>query len=119
MRLLTLMKIPHTRLRFRIPPAFFGLLAVFVLAASLFAADASAPAPAPAPASGDNTAPAETRTETTHLNVFKLYMAGGYFMIPLTLCSVLAIAIIIERFSALRRDVVIPADFLPGLKQVW
>lgn len=37
-------------------------------------------------------------------------------MIPLTACSVLSLALIFERMVALRRSVVVPANFLPGLK---
>jgi biopolymer transport protein ExbB len=39
-------------------------------------------------------------------------------MYPLTLCSVLALALIVERFLALRRGVVIPRAFLAGLHLV-
>ena len=52
------------------------------------------------------------------LNVWDLYLKGGWFMYPLTACSVLAIALILERFVALRRETVLPPRFLQGLRGV-
>lgn len=43
--------------------------------------------------------------------VLELLMAGGYAMLPILLCSALALAIILERFWTLRRKSVVP----PGL----
>jgi len=48
--------------------------------------------------------------------VFELLRAGGWLMLPILLCSVVATAIVIERFWALRRQVVMP-DNLVG--QIW
>jgi biopolymer transport protein ExbB len=45
------------------------------------------------------------------VNVLELVRAGGWPMIPLLLLSVIALAIIVERFWSLRRKVVLP----PGL----
>jgi biopolymer transport protein ExbB len=45
------------------------------------------------------------------VNVLELVRAGGWPMIPLLLLSVVALAIIVERFWSLRRKVVLP----PGL----
>ena len=41
---------------------------------------------------------------------------GGYLMIPILLCSVISLAIIIERFVNLREDKVIPKDFFNRIK---
>lgn len=41
---------------------------------------------------------------------------GGYVMIPILFCSVLAVAIIIERFINLRESKVIPNDFFNRIK---
>ena len=44
------------------------------------------------------------------------YWAGGVFMHPIALCSIIALAIVVERMIALRRSATAPADFVPGLK---
>ncbi|MCF6226440.1 MAG: MotA/TolQ/ExbB proton channel family protein, partial [Xanthomonadales bacterium] len=44
--------------------------------------------------------------------------AGGWIMAPIILCSVLALAIVLERFWTLRRSKVIPAD-IPGKVEAW
>jgi len=41
---------------------------------------------------------------------------GGYLMIPILICSVISLAIIIERFVNLREDKVIPKDFFNRIK---
>jgi len=48
--------------------------------------------------------------------VLELLQAGGWLMVPILLCSVAATAIVIERFWALRRRVIMP-DNLVG--QIW
>lgn len=48
--------------------------------------------------------------------MFEIVKAGGWLMAPILLCSIMAIAIIIERYWALRYNKVIPKDQLP---QVW
>jgi biopolymer transport protein ExbB len=48
--------------------------------------------------------------------VFELMQAGGWLMVPIVLCSVVAMAIVVERFWALRRAVIMP-DNLVG--QIW
>ncbi len=48
--------------------------------------------------------------------MLELLQAGGYVMLPILLCSVVALAIIVERFWALRRKRVVP-DHL--VAQVW
>ena len=48
--------------------------------------------------------------------MFEIVKAGGWLMAPILLCSIIAIAIIIERYWALRYSKVVPKDQLP---QVW
>jgi biopolymer transport protein ExbB len=48
--------------------------------------------------------------------VFELFKAGGVVMIPLLICSIIAVAIIIERFWTLQRSKVVPKTLVP---QVW
>ncbi len=43
-------------------------------------------------------------------------LKGGYLMAPIVFCSVLAVAIIIERFINLRESKVIPDDFFNRIK---
>lgn len=82
---------------------------------------------APPSVQGQTTSPADTQAtaadnsatgDGAELNAWDLYLKGGWFMYPLTACSVLALALIIERGMALRRGLVIPARFLPGLRVV-
>ena len=47
--------------------------------------------------------------------MFELVQAGGWLMIPILLCSVLAAAIIIERTWTLRQKKVIPDKLLTGI----
>ncbi|MBO6556049.1 MAG: MotA/TolQ/ExbB proton channel family protein [Pseudomonadales bacterium] len=48
--------------------------------------------------------------------MFELVQAGGWLMIPILLCSVIAAAISVERFWTLRADQVAPRNLLA---QVW
>ncbi|MCV6639378.1 MotA/TolQ/ExbB proton channel family protein [Candidatus Albibeggiatoa sp. nov. NOAA] len=48
--------------------------------------------------------------------MFELFKAGGWVMIPLLICSIVAFAIIIERFWTLQRGKVVPKNLVP---QVW
>ncbi len=47
--------------------------------------------------------------------MFELVRAGGWLMVPILLCSVIALAIIIERFIALRRTRVIPDNVVQNV----
>jgi biopolymer transport protein ExbB len=40
--------------------------------------------------------------------VYQFFAQGGFFMVPLLICSVLAMAVILQRALALRRDLVMP-----------
>jgi biopolymer transport protein ExbB len=48
--------------------------------------------------------------------VLEIIIAGGWLMVPIILCSVLALAIVIERFWALREPKVVPGKLVG---QVW
>lgn len=48
--------------------------------------------------------------------MFELLEAGGWLMLPILLCSVAAVAIVIERFWALRRVVIMPDNLV---SQIW
>lgn len=50
--------------------------------------------------------------------MLEIVIAGGWLMVPIILCSVLAVAIIIERFLALRGGRVMPAA-VPGQVRTW
>lgn len=49
-------------------------------------------------------------------SVWDFVTKGGPMMIPIGLCSLVALAVIIERLVSLRRGNVIPSGFLPGLR---
>jgi len=51
--------------------------------------------------------------------VFELILKGGWVMVPLALCSVLAVASAIDRFLSVRREKIIPPGFIDGLKKVF
>lgn len=102
------------RRRFRLPPGFLGMLAVLVLGWSALG-QATAPATAPAqPAAAATTADPATAEENP--NLFELFRKGGPVMWVLAASSVFALAIVIERFYALRRGQVIPPGFMDGLR---
>ncbi|MCD6304119.1 MAG: MotA/TolQ/ExbB proton channel family protein [Planctomycetes bacterium] len=50
------------------------------------------------------------------MSFLQLLLKGGWFMVPIGLCSLLGLAVVIERLIALRRSVVIPPGFIDGLK---
>jgi len=50
--------------------------------------------------------------------VLELLMAGGWAMVPILLCSAIALAIILERFWSLRRAAVVPPE-LGGEVREW
>jgi biopolymer transport protein ExbB len=94
------------------------LVAVMVL---LVRAAALAQSTAPASAAVPTTAPAMTTADEPiipPLSPTDLFWKAGVFIWPLAACSVLSVALIIERFVALRRARVLPPEFLPGLRQV-
>lgn len=48
--------------------------------------------------------------------MFELIKAGGWVMLPIILCSTLALAIVLERFWALRRQRICPGNLV---SQIW
>lgn len=50
--------------------------------------------------------------------MLEIILAGGWLMVPILLCSTLAVAIVIERFWTLRRSKVLP-DGLSGMVEDW
>ncbi|MCW8829869.1 MAG: MotA/TolQ/ExbB proton channel family protein [Gammaproteobacteria bacterium] len=48
--------------------------------------------------------------------MFELVTAGGWLMVPIILCSIVAVAIIGERFWALKQEKVVPANLVA---QIW
>jgi len=71
--------------------------------------------PSTAPAATPSTQP----SASPNIPVIDLFFKGGFFMYPLAACSILAVAIIFERFLSLRRGQVIPKNFMKGLRGVW
>ncbi len=47
--------------------------------------------------------------------MYELVQAGGWLMIPILLCSVIAAGIVVERLWTLRRKKVIPEKLLTGI----
>jgi biopolymer transport protein ExbB len=93
-----------------IPPGFLGAAALLAIiyCGTAFARQAGVPATSPA---SSETVPSAADKQT----LWELFQAGGLFMWALLFCSILAIAIIIERAVSLRRSAVVPAGFMPGL----
>ena len=52
-------------------------------------------------------------------HVWDWFEKGGILMYPILLCSLLSVAIILERFIALQRKRVIPPAFLQRLQEFW
>jgi biopolymer transport protein ExbB len=48
--------------------------------------------------------------------VFEIIKSGGWLMLPIILCSIVAMAIIVERFWTLRRNKILPPELVA---QVW
>ena len=61
---------------------------------------------------------AEAISGSSIQSVWDFMVKGGPMMIPIGICSLVALAVIIERLLTLRRRSVIPPDFLPGLQAV-
>mgnify|MGYP000730503813 CR=1 FL=1 len=48
--------------------------------------------------------------------MFELIKNGGWLMLPIILCSIVAMAIVVERFWSLQRKKILPPDLVP---QLW
>jgi biopolymer transport protein ExbB len=75
-------------------------------------ADTDAPADAPTPQG-------ERVTKAEEISFLKLLLMGGWFMVPIALCSLLGLAISFERLIGLRRGAIIPPGFMQGLAGVF
>jgi biopolymer transport protein ExbB len=64
--------------------------------------------------------PAQGRCENVEVSVqvFELLEAGGWLMWPILLCSIVAMAIVLERFWALRRSAIMPDDLVSRIWQL-
>ena len=51
-------------------------------------------------------------------SIWDFMVKGGPVMIPIGVCSLVALSVVIERLISLRRRNVIPPGFLPGLRKV-
>ncbi|SVC58565.1 uncharacterized protein METZ01_LOCUS311419, partial [marine metagenome] len=50
--------------------------------------------------------------------MFELISSGGWLMVPIILCSVIAVAIIIERLWTLKKDSVAPVDLVKDIEHL-
>ncbi|MBN1669725.1 MAG: MotA/TolQ/ExbB proton channel family protein [Kiritimatiellae bacterium] len=85
-----------------------GILLVVLLAVLL-------PAVRPTPASAAPDGPAVTSKDEP-VSFMTLLRKGGPLMIPIGICSVLAVAIGLERLISLRREKLVPPGFMDGLR---
>ena len=108
-----------SRNRLRLPPAAMGVFAVLAIgvAAMSQVKAAGAQPVGTQPAATQSTTPKPA--EQPDPSLWELHKKGGYVMYALDLCSVIALAIIFERFFSLRRGRVIPTGFMAGLKAVY
>lgn len=51
-------------------------------------------------------------------SIWDFILKGGPMMIPIGVCSLIALAVSFERFLCLRRGRVIPSGFLPGIRKI-
>ena len=56
--------------------------------------------------------------ELEGINVFRLLVQGGYFMLPIVLMSLVVVTFSIERFFGLRKSRVLPDDMVAALGQL-
>jgi biopolymer transport protein ExbB len=96
-----------------------NLAATVLIAASILAQNPAAPPaagpPAAAPAAPAATAPANALEVSSALD---FVLKGGWPMVPIGICSLVAMAIIIERAMVLRRGRVVPRGFVNRLNEV-
>ena len=62
--------------------------------------------------------PTPASENAADLSFFQLLLKGGFFMIPIALTSLLGLAIVFERWLALRSSKVVPKRFVGGLRRV-
>ena len=54
----------------------------------------------------------------TSINIFRLFVSGGWLMVPIVLMSLLVVTFVIERSLALRRERVLPRELIRELGQM-
>jgi len=95
---------------------------VALLVTLCFAPLALAQAPLKGPLASDRadaapaSAPAESTPPVTRTSFLNLLTKGGWAMWPLAACSLMGLALAIERGLALRRSQIFPAGFVTGLE---
>lgn len=95
----------------------FAVLAIGI--AAMAQVKDAAPAAGTQPAAAAPAAPAVKAADQPDPSLWELHNKGGKVMWALDLCSILALAIIFERFFSLRRSRVLPTGFMAGLKAVY
>ena len=103
------------RRRFILPPWLAPALMLCVVVPMALSQEAGGPA-ATAPSADAGPEVEAQVIRTPEKSLLEWYWDGGVFMHPIALCSVIAVAIIIERLLTLRAGQIAPAGFLPGLK---
>lgn len=101
---------------FRVGAAWLVVAAIMAAVGRMCVAQPAGKVPAPAGATGQDAGPAR---KAVKMSMLELVRMGGYFMIPIGVCSLLGLAVIIERSIALRRGAVLPKGFMDGLKGVF
>lgn len=97
--------------------AFFGGVPIWlVVAAVVVIAAAACLAQQPEPLGPAGARIDQEEEEIPKMSMLELLLKGRWFMVPIGLCSLLGLAVIIERFVALRRGAIIPPGFMAGLK---
>jgi biopolymer transport protein ExbB len=95
------------------------LLKCLMLSVAILAVRAAMAAAPPMGDSMEGGTPAPQDAPVPSLSLVDLFRKAGVFIWPLTACSVLTVAIVIERAVALRRRRVLPPQFLAGLRGVY
>ena len=88
---------------------FFMVLGTLLLSSELFSQVQGPAAPALQAPEGE----AAAKEADTLLD---LLAKGGLLMVPIAICSVLAVYVIIWQFFALRRDRILPSGYLQNLR---
>lgn len=106
-----LISLKQSKRGFALLPALLVMWAILMVHTVASAQDQQQANPAP-------TVQADTPA-IPKLSPIQLFIAGGFFMYPLAATSIISVALIIERFAALRKTRIIPPRFLEGLKEVY
>jgi len=60
----------------------------------------------------------QPRPEIEGINIFRLLVQGGFFMVPILLMSLLVVTFVIERCIGLRRSKILPEELVSALGQL-